>query len=225
MSARSNTSSTDQRARARDQLRAFYKTNPAHAPPLPTTTTATSSASPLDLDSSGFDSKKYLKKTLLEQGVNGLLQADAELVSSVRQIDGDMKTMVYENYSKFISATETIGRMKEDADFMDAEMFKLSRRINDISERAKLVDQQLVLRRERIRRLSSEQKTMRRLQLLFDLPDRLSQLISQARFVDAAKQWSRTKPLLEHYRQLGVFAGVENDGRQIMASVEAAIWD
>ncbi|KAJ1817117.1 hypothetical protein LPJ75_001807, partial [Coemansia sp. RSA 2598] len=183
------------------------------------------SSNPLDLDSAGFDSKKYLKKILVEQGVKGLLHADAELISAVRQIDGDMKTMVYENYSKFISATETIGRMKEDADFMDAEMAKLSRRISDISERTKAVDRGLAQRRERIQRLSSEQKTMRRLQLLFDLPDRLNQLISQGRFVDAAREWSRTKPLLEHYRQLGVFAGVENDGRQIMASVEATIWN
>lgn len=30
----------------------------------------------------------------------------------IREIDGDMKTLVYENYSKFISATDTIRKVK-----------------------------------------------------------------------------------------------------------------
>ncbi|KAJ2788094.1 hypothetical protein GGI15_000115 [Coemansia interrupta] len=229
------------RVRARDKLREFYKITPAATtttssdsnkahgpasdiPPVPSTPGG-KPGNPLDLDSSNFDSKKYLKRMLVEEGVAGLLSADNELVTSVRQIDGDMKTMVYENYSKFISATETIGKMSEDADYMDAEMAKLSKRVTDIAERTRSVDREFAQRRERIQRLSSEQKTMRRLQLLFDLPERLNQLISQGRFVEAAREWSNTKPLLEHYRQLGVFAGVENDGRQIMASVESTIWD
>lgn len=29
----------------------------------------------------------------------------------IREIDGDMKTLVYENYSKFISATDTIRKV------------------------------------------------------------------------------------------------------------------
>ncbi|KAJ1864444.1 hypothetical protein LPJ73_000289 [Coemansia sp. RSA 2703] len=228
------------RVRARDKLREFYKIAPTAStsstsssrapgsasdiPPVPSTPGG-KPGNPLDLDSSNFDSKKYLKRMLVEEGVAGLLSADNELVSSVRQIDGDMKTMVYENYSKFISATETIGKMSEDADYMDAEMAKLSKRVTDIAERTKAVDREFAQRRERIQRLSGEQKTMRRLQLLFDLPERLNKLISQGRFVEAAREWSNTKPLLEHYRQLGVFAGVENDGRQIMASVESTIWD
>jgi hypothetical protein len=31
----------------------------------------------------------------------------------MREIDGDMKTLVYENYSKFISATDTIRKVRK----------------------------------------------------------------------------------------------------------------
>ncbi|KAI8321073.1 hypothetical protein GQ54DRAFT_251753, partial [Martensiomyces pterosporus] len=177
-----------------------------------------------DIDTAAFDSKKYLKKLLLEKGVPGLLAADNELVSEIRQIDGDMKTMVYENYSKFISATETIRKMKDDADFMDAEMEKLTKRVNGISSRTNDVNAKFAERRETIQRLSNEHRLMKKLQFLFDLPDQLNKYISMGRFVDAARVWSRTQPLLEHYRQLGVFAGVEKDGKEIMASVEHTIW-
>ncbi|KAJ2631345.1 hypothetical protein GGF44_003962, partial [Coemansia sp. RSA 1694] len=132
---------------------------PAKAPPVPP-------PNPLDIDSQAFDARKYLKKALLEQGVSELLATDIRLVGQVRQIDGDMKTMVYENYSKFISATETIGKMKADADFMDAEMERLSRRVNDISARTDSVNAHFAQRRTAIARLSDEHRTLKRLQFL-----------------------------------------------------------
>ncbi|KAJ2357027.1 hypothetical protein IWW50_001642 [Coemansia erecta] len=178
---------------------------------------------PLDLDSAGFESKRYLKKVLVEEGVGGLLRVDNELVRAVRQIDGEMKTMVYENYSKFISATETIGKMKQDADYMDAEMAKLSQRVNRISAKTSAVNSKFAERRERIQRLSSEHRLLRNLQCLFDLPEQLGRLIGAGRFVDAARTWARTQPLLHHYRRLGAFAGVEKDGKEMMTGVEAAI--
>ncbi|KAJ2543563.1 hypothetical protein GGF49_001961 [Coemansia sp. RSA 1853] len=180
---------------------------------------------PLDIDSPAFESKRYLKKVLVEQGVSGLLRADNELVTQVRQIDGEMKTMVYENYSKFISATETIRKMKQDADYMDAEMGKLSQRVNRISAKTSAVNAKFADRREHIHRLSREHRLLSNLQFLFALPEQLGQFIGAGRFVDAARAWARTQPLLHHYRQLGVFAGVEKDGKEMMASVEAAIWE
>ncbi|KAJ2161208.1 hypothetical protein GGF46_001636 [Coemansia sp. RSA 552] len=234
-----------ERSKARERLREFYKLQQQQQQQTSSTASTTrpatssqlrqqlkdqdekqrrSTGSALDIDATAFDSKKYLKKVLVEQGVAGLLQTDNTLVRDIRQIDGDMKTMVYENYSRFITATETIGKMKQDAEFMDAEMAKLSRQINQISERARDVDDKFAERREQINRLSSEHRLLSSLQFLFDLPEELNRLIGRGRFVEAAKIWSRTQPQLEHYRQLGVFANVEKDGKQIMQSVESTIW-
>ncbi|KAJ1663922.1 hypothetical protein EV178_004544 [Coemansia sp. RSA 1646] len=217
------------RTRAREKLRSFYniqttKPNSASSSQPTKNAPTKTNATQKEINSASFDAKKYLKRLLLEEPISGLLHTDNQLVSEIRQIDGDMKTMVYENYSKFISATETIGRMKEDADFMDAEMEKLARRINTISNRADTVNANFVSRNSAIHRLSSEHQLLQRLQFLFDLPDQLSKHIDRGQFVEAARVWSRTQPLLEHYRQLGVFEGVEKDGKEIMASVEATIW-
>ncbi|KAI9474917.1 hypothetical protein BX667DRAFT_497814 [Coemansia mojavensis] len=227
------------RNRARENLRAFYKLSRPTASSSLTQSADPRTASlperprrhpskaknPLDIDGSHFEAKRYLKKILVEQEASGLLAKDNELVSQVRQIDGEMKTMIYENYSKFISAAETIRKMKQDADFIDAEMSKLSRRVNEISSKTSKVNANFAQRREHIHRLSSEHRLLANLQLLFDLPDQLSRFISSGRFVDAARAWSRMQPLLLHYRQLGAFASVEKDGKQLMASVESTIWD
>lgn len=53
-----------------------------------------------------------LQKILLSHSVAELMDRDAQLSSEIKLLDGDMQMLVYENYSKFISATETIRRMK-----------------------------------------------------------------------------------------------------------------
>ncbi|KAJ2309238.1 hypothetical protein IWW52_005748, partial [Coemansia sp. RSA 2704] len=225
-----------ERSRARDKLRAYYRTTQPTASSslrqqtIPVTSTAGERRTKRgdaaqDIDSAAFEPKRYLKKVLTEHGVAGLLRVDNELVSQVRQIDGDMKTMVYENYSRFISASETIARMTQDAGFMDAEMAKLSQRVNGISTKTAAVNAQFAQRREQIQRLGREHRLLSSLQHLLGLPEQLGRFIDAGRFVDAARAWARTQPLLTHYRQLGVFAGVEQDGRQLMAGVERSIWD
>ncbi|KAJ2324283.1 hypothetical protein GGH92_010721, partial [Coemansia sp. RSA 2673] len=188
MSDSGTSPAASERGKAREKLRAYYKIQPPqpqqqqHRPPASSSLkqqlqpplrrpAKTLPPNPLDIDTQAFDARKYLKKALLEQGVSELLATDIQLVSQVRQIDGDMKTMVYENYSKFISATETIGKMKADADFMDAEMERLSRRVNDISLRTDSVNAHFAQRRTAISRLNEEHRTLKRLQFLFDLPD------------------------------------------------------
>lgn len=62
-------------------------------------------------DSHTFEVDKYMHKMFVEKQLPGLVQADNELVADIRQLDGDMKTLVYENYSKFLSATDTINKV------------------------------------------------------------------------------------------------------------------
>lgn len=44
------------------------------------------------------------------------------MIHEVRTLDSDMQMLVYENYNKFISATETITRMKTNVEAMDGDM-------------------------------------------------------------------------------------------------------
>jgi len=42
--------------------------------------------------------------------VEGLLQRHVEMAAEITNLDSDLQMLVYENYSKFISATDTIRR-------------------------------------------------------------------------------------------------------------------
>ena len=64
-----------------------------------------------DLDKEGFDAGSYVRKLLEKEGLEGVLKVENELVGEIRGLDGDRKALVYDNYSKLISATDTIKKV------------------------------------------------------------------------------------------------------------------
>jgi hypothetical protein len=42
--------------------------------------------------------------------LDGLLSKHVEMAAEIKNLDSDMQMLVYENYNKFISATDTIRR-------------------------------------------------------------------------------------------------------------------
>ena len=88
------------RPRARDLLQAYYKTTVPKDPPKEPT--------PYDIDSEIFNTPLFLTKFLRETHLVDVIRKDSELITEIKEIDGNMKTLVYENYDKFISATDTI---------------------------------------------------------------------------------------------------------------------
>ena len=62
-----------------------------------------------------------------------LVQRSNELSTEIKELDSDMQMLVYENYNKFISATETIQDMKTKVDGMEGEMGRLSTAVSEIT--------------------------------------------------------------------------------------------
>lgn len=65
---------------------------------------------------------RYLKQLLNGTRLPQLLQKQLQISSEVKTLDSDMQMLVYENYNKFISATDTIRTMKNNVDGMDGKM-------------------------------------------------------------------------------------------------------
>ncbi len=45
-----------------------------------------------------------------------LLKLDDEMVRFIKKLDSDIRMLVYENYNKFIDATDTIRKMKQNVE-------------------------------------------------------------------------------------------------------------
>ena len=130
----------------------YFAEGAKSAPVLPTTQAAP--ANPLDINSDAFLPDAYFQTLLKERSLVELVTIDNNLrqsasfflfffffslthvssicIAAVRTLDNNLKTLVYENYNKFISATETIKSMKSNVEKMESDMAKLSANMRSI---------------------------------------------------------------------------------------------
>lgn len=67
---------------------------------------------PCDINGAHFDPDMYLSRLIKEKSLTDLMDEEAKTVTQIRALDSDMQTLVYENYNKFISATDTIRKVR-----------------------------------------------------------------------------------------------------------------
>ncbi|KXX80741.1 Vacuolar protein sorting-associated protein 51 [Madurella mycetomatis] len=131
-----NQSSTSTNKRAnRAALREYYNlrnnNNNSSNKPLPSTPppptveitdhpdgslNPTTSALTAELDSPAFNPAAYTTHLLATSSLADLLRTYTHVLSEMRALDAEKKALVYDNYSKLISATETIRRMRATMD-------------------------------------------------------------------------------------------------------------
>lgn len=64
-----------------------------------------------ELDAEGFDAEAYVKGILAKEGLEDLLRIERVLINEIKALDGERKALVYDNYSKLITATDTIRKV------------------------------------------------------------------------------------------------------------------
>ena len=103
----------------------------------------------MSLDAGAFDCERYVVSQLEKLKVAELLDKDAQLMHDIRNLDSDMQMLVYENYNKFIAATETIKRMKNNVEDMDTDMSSIDGSMKSISGGSSKLDDSLASKRSK----------------------------------------------------------------------------
>ena len=106
-----------------------------------------------NIDIVGFDHQRYVKDLLLTKDIKDLLKEDVKMVHDIKTLDSDMQMLVYENYNKFISATETIKKMKTNVEAMDDDMESVRIKMGTITLKTTFLDQSLAEKRSKIDKL------------------------------------------------------------------------
>ena len=96
--------------RARNLLSSYYGASVASSGP---------EVDDLNIDGAGFNVDKYVSGLLAHKSLPELMQRGIAMVSEIKSLDSDMQMLVYENYNKFISATDTIRQMKQRVEEME----------------------------------------------------------------------------------------------------------
>ncbi|KAI9000064.1 hypothetical protein BC832DRAFT_594284 [Gaertneriomyces semiglobifer] len=178
---------------------------------------------PLDVDGDYYNADLHLNKLLNEKQLIDLIQRDNELVAEIKQLDGDMKTLVYENYNKFISAADTIRRMKANVESMEVEMEQLSNRMNTINHSAGDINNALEGQRNKLHQLYGADILLKKLNFVLELPTRLNECVEKGQYAQAVQYYTRVSSLLERYHHMSVFEKIEEECRVIIEGLTRRI--
>ncbi|WCJ22315.1 hypothetical protein M5689_004410 [Euphorbia peplus] len=184
----------DKAKRMRDLLSSFYSPDPAMS--------STNSAKSTSLDAintNSFDANLYMNLLVQKSNLEGLLQKHVEMAAEIKNLDTDLQMLVYENYNKFISATDTIKRMKNNIVGMETNMEQLLEKIMSVQSRSDGVNSSLFEKREHIEKLHRTRNLLRKVQFIYDLPARLGKCIKSEEYADAVRFYTGAMPIFKAY--------------------------
>ncbi|KAK0673647.1 Vps51/Vps67-domain-containing protein [Cercophora samala] len=211
--------------RNRAALREYYNLRSAQSQSLPSITTTSpspSSSSYLDnnnhppttpasiLDSPSFTPQTYLPSLLESSSLSSLLTTYTRLLSEIRALDAEKKALVYDNYSKLITATETIRKMRTTMDPLNpmagtidlvvGRVYDMARGLREemrghVDEEKQRRDREESTKRKRTRELVRE---------VYRGMERMRGFMQQGQREQAEKEWELPRRLLVKWKEMGV---------------------
>ncbi|GMH91064.1 hypothetical protein TrST_g10008 [Triparma strigata] len=166
---------------------------------LPSPPSSSSSSDPLS--SSTFDPLSYSRNLLTTSSTDELLTHSTSLYTTSLSLDSTMQTLVYENYSKFISATDEIRCIGESTGLALSGMRRLVDGSKEIEERNRMVEEELKEGREEVDRLWRVKVKVEKLSVIRTLEERLKGFIEKRKFKDASLMWERERGVLVEHRE------------------------
>ncbi|CAE7248166.1 vps51 [Symbiodinium sp. CCMP2592] len=178
-----------------------------------------------DLDKVGFDAKRYFDGLVSSGQLPELVKRANELDAEIKDLDGDMQMLVYENYSKFIRATDVIKQMKFTIEGLDPDLKVLEGNVSRITEHQKKVEDGTSGRAGRIEDLLKQQRVCRKLQVLFELPATLQKCLDRKAYGEAVEAYCCCSGFLRQYRHMPTFQKVLEEVELQMGRIRVALED
>ena len=180
---------------------------------------------PYDMDSTSFDPDSYMQRLIKDNSLAALMNHEGNVVKQIHSLDSDMQTLVYENYNKFIAATDTIKKMSVDFRTTDDDMAELEDKMAAITKQSARVSENLRERRQKTAQLAAQHGLLKKMEFLFELPERLKECIADKDYTLGVKYYVRAQKVLDQYENMPSFSGIQTDCDQIMIQLRSALRD
>ncbi|KAF4951943.1 hypothetical protein FSARC_12768 [Fusarium sarcochroum] len=165
-----------------------------------------------EIDTPDFDAEDYVTKVVEKSSLEELMRLYTRIVGEVRALDAEKKALVYDNYSKLITATETIRKMRTSMDPLTPMASTLDPAIAQIYSQASSIREAL---RETVPSPDSEQGKKREAEArqrrtrelaaqTLATPERLRGLVSEGKLAQARKEWAMPRKLLQSWKEKGI---------------------
>ncbi|KAL8851107.1 MAG: hypothetical protein Q9221_004003 [Calogaya cf. arnoldii] len=173
-----------------------------------------------EFDTQGFDAEAYVRDVLARESLQGLLKIESGLINEIRALDGEKKALVYDNYSKLITATDTIRRMRTNMDPLTPTTSTLTPAIAHIAETAASLAASLQDRNTEApedEALVKKERQRQTVRWVLGAPSRLKGLIEGDQKEEAKKDWDEVQKLLEKWNEV---QGVDEVRQQCLSIMD-----
>lgn len=172
--------------------------------------------SPYDINGACFNAEMYVKKVLKESNLKQVIDHEREIHQDIQSLHSDMQTLVYENYNKFILATDTIGKMKNDFKSLEEDMEMLLFKMDEITHTSEIITSNLHANRDEISKLSETHTLLKRLQFVYTLPTTLNKLLTKGDYEQVVQEYLHAQRVLTQYGNQESLKGILNDCNNIV---------
>lgn len=173
-----------------------------------------------NLDSTHFVPHQYAHNLILTTSTEALLVETEKLATDIRGLDSTMQTLVYENYSKFIDATDAIRSIGRSVGTSEAGLRLLAESMDRIERGTSSVDTALKASREAVAEKLLLKRHLSRLDGLLKLPNTLRTQIAAGKYRLAAKSHANASHILsKHSSGFESLSRIETECNKIMSDL------
>lgn len=176
-----------------------------------------------NLDYQGFDAKRFFDSMVASGQLTDLVKRSSDLDTEIKDLDSEMQTLVYKNYSKFIRATDVIRMMKGSIDGLQPDLRILEGNIDRITGHQKRVEDGVSGRSRQIETLLTQQRVCKKLKVLFDLPQTLQRCLDRGAYGKAVEAYCCCSTFLRQYRDMPTFQKVLEEVEHQMSRIRTAL--
>jgi hypothetical protein len=134
-----------------------------------------------------------------------------------------MQMLVYENYNKFIAATDTIRDMKDTVEDMEQKVQSLTESVASISTTSDSIDRNLAAGRAKIENLSGTRRLLKKIEFLFQLPSRLTKSVELKATAQAVRYYAISNRALHQYSHIPSFSAIQKEADEIIGRLKVQL--
>ena len=123
------------------------------------------------MDSSSFNVNAFFKDFVKDRSLVQVIEKNNQLFTESKQLDSDLQTLVYENYSKFMAASDTLAEIHLEMSALDSDLEDLRNSVKSINKTYETVEDSLQMKWKQIRKLDTTERDLNKLQYLSELPN------------------------------------------------------
>ena len=156
----------------------------------------------LEIDSPKFSAKEYFEKKAKNDSTPNLLAHENTLVSEIRSLDNELQTLVYDNYTKFLGASDIVKDLGSHISTLRDKISTLKISLNNVSNHFNQMNNIIDPNRQKVHRLIGISRLLERVEFISNLPKQLKKCLDTDQYSLAVNLWIQVKEILksqQHY--------------------------